>query len=78
MVLNLISLDKIIYQGEVYSITLPGADGQLTILPHHIPLITPLKKGKIKIKDIAEKEIFFEIEGGILEVKPEEVNILVS
>jgi len=77
MLVNIISLDKIIYQGEANSINAPGMVGELTILPHHTPLITLLKKGNLKLrKDSGEK--LFKIEKGILEVNPKEVNVLVT
>jgi F-type H+-transporting ATPase subunit epsilon len=78
MFLNIIAQNKIIYQGKVSSVTLPGEKGELTILPNHIPLITSLTEGKIKVQDKNQKELFFEIESGVLEVNPVDVNVLVS
>jgi len=80
MLVNIFSLDKIIFQGEAYSLTAPGAKGTLTILPHHAPLITSLKKGKLKLKKSEKggEELFFEIEKGFLEVNKKEVNVLVN
>ena len=75
---NIIAENRIIYQGEVSLITLPGIKGELTVLPNHLPLITSLTKGKIKVKEPSGKELFFEIEKGLLEVQPDEVNALVS
>jgi F-type H+-transporting ATPase subunit epsilon len=84
MLVRLIALDKIIFEGEAEAIVVPGKQGQLTILPHHLPLICPLGKGKIKINKKKEKEeltieerIFFEIEEGILKVNKEGVDALV-
>jgi len=78
MFLNIITQDKIIYQGRISAVTLPGEEGELTILPNHIPLITPLTQGKIKVQDENQKELFFEIKSGVLEVNPAEMNVLVS
>lgn len=85
MLVKVISLDKIIFEGEIESIVVPGKGGQLTILPHHIPLICPLGKGKIKIvRKRKEKEVeieegeFLEIEEGILKVDKEGVKILIT
>lgn len=75
---NIISTDKVLYQGGFLSIILPASAGEISVLPHHAPLITPLKSGKIKIKNEKQKEIIFDIERGILEVKPNEVNILIT
>lgn len=77
MLIKIIAIDKVIFEGEAEAATIPGKDGQLTILPHHIPLITLLKQGKIKLRK-GEEEKFFEIEEGILEINPKEVNILVT
>jgi len=42
------------------SVFLPGEYGELEILPFHAPIISTLKKGKLRIDDL-----FFEIKGGI-------------
>lgn len=76
MLVNIISLDKIIFKGEAKSLNAPGIVGELTILPHHAPLITLLKKGSLKLRKDSEEKLF-KIEKGILEVNPKEVNILV-
>jgi F-type H+-transporting ATPase subunit epsilon len=56
-----------LYDGEASSVTLPGAEGEMTVLPEHEPLMTTLKAGTITVRDQAgEKQ--FKIEGGVLEV----------
>ena len=77
MIVNIISLTNVIFEDEADSLTVPGAKGTLTILPHHTPLITFLKRGSLKLK-IGGDEKFFEIEKGVLEVNPKEVNVLVD
>lgn len=75
--LSVISLDKVLFEGVVNSMVLPSTEGELTILKNHIPLITPLKKGVIRLK--GEKEdLILNINGGILEVKPDEVVVLTT
>jgi len=76
MLAEIISLDKKVFEGEVESVVVPGKEGQLTVLPNHIPLICPLKKGKIRIIK-EKKEIEFEIEEGILKIDKEGVKILI-
>ncbi len=51
MKLEIISPDKSVFTGEVSLVQLPGIDGSFEILNNHAPLISVLKKGKIKIKD---------------------------
>ena len=78
MKVNIFSTNKIVHQDTFSSIILPTISGEISVLQNHAPLIVPLKEGKIRIKNAQQKEIFFEIERGILEVNPTEVNILVS
>ncbi len=75
MNLEIITPDTIIYEGEAELIQLPGIDGSFEILNNHAPLISALKKGKIKIKK-SGKEEFFDINGGVIEVLENKVLIL--
>lgn len=76
MHLDIVSPDKNIFSGAVKSIQLPGTAGSFGILNNHAPLISTLKGGKIKIKDSSDKEVFFEIKGGVVEVLKNKVVIL--
>ena len=55
-----------------------GAAGELGITPRHAPLLTTLKAGAIRVVDTAGEERTFMIGGGILEVMPHLVTILVD
>ena len=76
--LKIISLKQTLFDGLAMSVNLPSSEGELTILKNHLPLITDLKGGKIKVKDENEKEYSFEIQKGFLEVNPEKVVILLN
>lgn len=71
-------MKEILFDNYVQSVTIPGSEGELTILKNHLPLITFLKKGKIKVKDKNNQEHFFEIQKGFLEVKQNRVTILLQ
>jgi len=75
--LSINALDKNIFDGEAESLTLPGIDGELTILENHIPLVTPLKAGKLRFKSGKQNPEFF-LKGGVLEVSPSKVIVLVN
>lgn len=47
---EIITPDRVVYKDEIDSITLPTTEGEITILPNHIPLITPTRPGEIMIK----------------------------
>ncbi len=56
---------------------MPGESGELGIFPQHIPLITRIKPGAVRIKQAGTKdEIFVFVAGGILEVQPHRVMVL--
>lgn len=76
MNLEIITPDKSVYTGEVSLVQLPGIDGSFEVLDNHAPLISVLKKGKIKIKDSNGQEQFFEVNGGVIEVLKNKVLIL--
>jgi len=76
MKLEIISPDKSVFTGEVSLVQLPGIDGSFEILNNHAPLISVLKKGKIKVIDDQHKERFFEVNGGVIEVLKNKVLIL--
>lgn len=72
---EIVSQDRTIFQGDVDIVILPGAAGEMGILPHHAPVLTILKYGVIKIRQ-AGKEELFTVAGGMAEVQPEIVTIL--
>jgi len=74
--LTIAQIDKILFQGTVFSVNCPGREGEMTILPNHIPLVSPLRGGQIRVRVNEDKEESFDIEKGILEVSKTEVTIL--
>jgi F-type H+-transporting ATPase subunit epsilon len=76
MVLEIISPDKKLYEGEVKSIILPGIDGSFGILDQHAPLISALKKGEIQISVTDSQKETFAVNGGVVEVLNNKVIVL--
>lgn len=70
MRLDIYSLKGIVYEGEITSVNLKTAAGEITVLKNHRPLISLLKKGKIKITDAAGTRQELDASGGFLEVTP--------
>ena len=62
--LEIISPEKIILSEKVNSVTIPSFEGEMTILLDHIPLITFLRPGILRIEDSKESEYFVE-EGSV-------------
>ena len=65
--LKIVSLKEVVYNDYVDSVTLPTKAGEITVLPHHVPLVSHLTKGTIRAQFEGQPKTF-EIQGGFLEV----------
>lgn len=72
---EIVSQDRIVYQGDADIVVLPGVEGVMGILPHHAPVLTVLQFGVITVRSKNE-ELFFTVAGGVAEVQPDQVTIL--
>lgn len=75
MIVDIISPNKTIFSGNASMIQCPGLDGWFEILEDHTNMIAVLKKGSIKLVS-EEKTLYFEINGGVVEVLKNKVNVL--
>ncbi len=75
--LTISRVDGPVFDGEVISVTVPGIDGEMTILANHSALISPLKAGTIKIKKSDESTEEIETEQGTLEISQNHATILI-
>ncbi|MBQ7550632.1 MAG: ATP synthase F1 subunit epsilon [Bacteroidales bacterium] len=76
MRLEIIAPDKEIFAGEVSLVQLPGIDGLFEVLSHHAPMISALRKGKVKLVDTQSQTQFFDINGGVVEILNDKVLVL--
>lgn len=76
MKLTVAKVDEVLFRGQAASLSCTGALGDLTILPHHAPLVTPLKKGEIKIIDSEGQETRIAVTSGVLEVAGNEATVI--
>lgn len=76
--LEIISPGKNVYSGNVTSVSAPGVLGEFQVLFNHAALVSNLEVGIIKIVDDKQFEINYSISGGILEIRKNNVNILVE
>ena len=76
MLLEIITPDSKVYEGEVKLVQVPGSKGSFQILNNHAPIISTLDPGKVKIIDKDDRTSFFDIHGGVIEVKNNHIMIL--
>ena len=72
---EIVSQDRTVFAGDVDIVVLPGAAGEMGILPKHAPVLTTLKYGVIKVR-VGGKEELFAVAGGVAEVQPDIVTVL--
>ncbi len=73
---DVVSAEESIFSGDAKFVALPGEAGELGILPGHIPLITRIKPGAVRIEKAEGGEEFVFVAGGILEVQPNHITVL--
>lgn len=70
------SVGETLFDGPAISATLSGSAGEFTVLAHHEPLITTLKKGVITVRDATGEKQQFQIESGVFEVSDNRAVVL--
>jgi F-type H+-transporting ATPase subunit epsilon len=72
---ELVTAEGRLLSREADFVVAPGIEGELGVLPRHIPLLTPLRPGEVMVRNDGDEEFLF-VAGGFLEVLPDRVVIL--
>src|SRR5258705_7699737 len=72
---DIVSAEQAIFSGTAERVIAPGEAGELGILPEHIPLLTRLQPGTVRLLNGADQEVIY-VSGGMMEVQPDSVTIL--
>jgi len=79
MKLEILTPEKIVYQGNVIAVTVPGSLGAFQILNLHAPIISILESGNIVVRSTDNNSIqTFRISGGVVEVLDNKIIVLVE
>jgi len=73
---DVVSAEELIFSGLAEFVVLPGEAGELGILPGHMPLMTRIKPGAVRVMLPGDKEELIFVAGGLLEVQPGLVTVL--
>ena len=76
MKIEIITPDKKVFAGEIKSVRVPGKKGSFQVLKDHAPIISTLDSGPVRMVDQEDKEIIYEITGGVIEVKANKIILL--
>lgn len=75
--LKIVSPERIEYDGEIVSVTVPGSAGSFEILNDHAPIISSLDSGIVEYATVSEKKQLA-IKGGFVEVQKNQVSLCVE
>lgn len=76
MYLEIIKPDAELYKGDVVSVQVPGTNGLFEILNDHMPIVSTLTVGKVRVIDTNNKTEYFEIAGGVIEMNNNVITVL--
>ncbi|MBS3908075.1 MAG: ATP synthase F1 subunit epsilon [Actinobacteria bacterium] len=72
---EVVSPENIVYSGEADMVVALGVEGELGIMPRHIPIVTPLALGELRILNGGQRD-FVSVLGGYLEFRNDKLTIL--
>ncbi|MFP3388969.1 F0F1 ATP synthase subunit epsilon [Brevibacillus sp. SIMBA_040] len=76
MTVEVVTPERVVYSGQAEMVIARGVQGDLGILPNHMPLVSPLKIAPVRIKTEGDKEVSMAVSGGFMEVRGDKVTIL--
>ncbi len=74
----IVTPERVFFDSEVQSLTVPGTEGYLGVLTNHAPLITTIKPGKVEFRDAENKTRIIATCGGFFEVANNQARLLVD
>jgi F-type H+-transporting ATPase subunit epsilon len=72
---DIVSAEHSIFSGPAELVIAPGEAGELGIMPEHMPLLTRIKPGTVRIQNGADEEVIY-VSGGMMEVQPDRITVL--
>lgn len=76
MQLQLITPEKIFFEGDIAQVNIPGTEGDFGVLPGHMPLISTIREGELQIELINGEKKTVQVTGGIAEITPDKCVVL--
>lgn len=78
LTLKIVSPERIEFEGQIQSVTVPGTLGSFEILENHAPIISSLEKGVVERVESNGERIAINIAGGFVEVQKNVVSLCVE
>ncbi len=74
---QIITPERVVFADEIDQVSVMTKDGEITILPNHLPIISVLQIGELRCKK-DEKEYSMAVTGGFVEVKPDSSVVILA
>ena len=76
--LEIVSPEKLVLSRPVEMVVIPGAEGELGVLPGHASMIVALGAGSIRVYEAGAVVQSFTVQGGFAEITPERVTVIAA
>lgn len=77
MHVEVVSTEQLIYSGEAEFLVAPAQEGEIGVYPRHVPLLTRIKPGVLRLTVPGSKdEVLVAVSGGMMEVQPTHITVL--
>lgn len=73
---ELVSPERLLVSEDVESVVIPGAEGEMTVLVNHAPVMTTVKPGVVTVKTISGAEERYVVFGGFADILPSGCTLL--
>lgn len=69
LTIKIVTPERVVFEGEAESLSVMTENGEITVLPDHLPLVTSLRPGEMRLKQNGEEQLMV-VSTGFLEVRP--------
>ena len=77
MRVEVFSTEQMIFSGEAEFVVAPATEGEIGVYPQHVPLLTRIKPGVLRLKvPGSSEEVLVAVSGGMMEVQPSLITVL--
>jgi F-type H+-transporting ATPase subunit epsilon len=76
MQVDIVSAEESIFSGTAEFVLARAAEGEVGIMPRHMPMLAELKPGEVMVRAEGGEEQFYYVSGGMIEVQPHVVTVL--
>lgn len=62
--------ERVVVRAKVRQVSIPTTEGEITVLPDHLPLVAPIQSGELRVVEENGEEMLLAVSGGFVTVHP--------